>query len=52
MANMKTTKNTYLEKLTKQIQMKSVKVGKNLEEAHHRLFLLEDGHIPKSMPGL
>ena len=31
MANMKTTKNAYLEKLTKQIQMKSVKVGKNLE---------------------
>ena len=28
---MKTTKNAYLEKLTKQIQMKSVKVGKNLE---------------------
>ena len=28
MANMKTTKNAYLEKLTKQIQMKSVKVGK------------------------
>ena len=31
MANMKTTKNAYLEKLTRQIQMKSVKVGKNLE---------------------
>ena len=31
MANMKTTKNAYLEKLTKQIQMKSVKIGKNLE---------------------
>ena len=28
---MKTTKNAYLEKLTRQIQMKSVKVGKNLE---------------------
>ncbi len=28
---MKTTKNAYLAKLTEQIQMKSVKVGKNLE---------------------
>ena len=28
---MKTTKNAYLAKLTEQIQMKSVKVGKNIE---------------------
>ena len=28
---MKTTKNAYLAKLTEQIQMKPVKVGKNLE---------------------
>ena len=52
MANMKTTKNAYLEKLTKQIQMKSVKVGKNLEGSTPPSVLLEDGHIPKSMQGL
>lgn len=34
MANMKTTKNAYLEKLTKQIQMKSVKVGKKFRGKH------------------
>ena len=52
MANMKTTKNAYLEKLTRQIQMKSVKVGKIWKAAHHHLFLLEDGPILKFMQDL
>ena len=49
---MKTTKNAYLAKLTEQIQMKSVKVGKNIEGSTHHQFLSEDGPIPKFMPDL
>ena len=49
---MKTTKNAYLAKLTEQIQMKSVNVGKNLEGTPLPQYLSADGPILKSMPDL
>ena len=49
---MKTTKNAYLAKLTEQIQMKSVKVGKNLEGTTPPSVFIGRWSYPKVYAGL